>query len=169
MNKLSTQKRKWLVVSLSAVAIAILSLMSWQTKTAVVEEVSYGEALQPALSFSEDLSKIPGGVQPKAENPFNEDPEKPTELKEVQTAAPQEKLAFKEPEPVLPASLLVDPPTASSLRIHRVEKGETLSSISRLYYGTPHGWQDIYEANRDKITNKNSIKSGTLLNIPNRK
>lgn len=49
---------------------------------------------------------------------------------------------------------------------HMVKKGETLSEISRLYYGTSTGWQQIYNANQGTIPDTNKLKVGTLLMIP---
>jgi LysM repeat protein len=49
---------------------------------------------------------------------------------------------------------------------HKVTKGETLSSISQKYYGTTKRWNEIYEANKGHIPNKNSIKQGLVLIIP---
>ena len=51
-------------------------------------------------------------------------------------------------------------------RIHQVNKGETLSAISQKYYGSAMKWNDIYEANKSVIPNKNQIKPGTELVIP---
>lgn len=49
---------------------------------------------------------------------------------------------------------------------HKVAKGETLSSISQRYYGTSKRWNEIYETNKERIPNKNSIKTGLVLIIP---
>ena len=51
-------------------------------------------------------------------------------------------------------------------RIHLVSKGESLTEISLRYYGSENRWDDIYEANKDIIYDKNSIKTGTALVIP---
>ncbi|MEW6555735.1 MAG: LysM peptidoglycan-binding domain-containing protein, partial [Elusimicrobiota bacterium] len=42
-------------------------------------------------------------------------------------------------------------PLPKKITYHTVEKGETLTSISEKYYGTPDRWQDIYNANKTKI------------------
>lgn len=52
------------------------------------------------------------------------------------------------------------------LKVHRVEKGETLSSIAQKYYGDSKQWVLIYEKNQEKIPNKNSIRPNLLLEIP---
>lgn len=51
-------------------------------------------------------------------------------------------------------------------RTHTVKKGETLSEISRQYYGTGAKWREIYDANREKIGDKNQVRVGTELVIP---
>jgi chromosome segregation ATPase len=51
--------------------------------------------------------------------------------------------------------------------IHLVRNGETLSTISDLYFGTPTRWYDIYNANRDLIDDSYEINPGTKLAIPN--
>lgn len=50
-------------------------------------------------------------------------------------------------------------------KLHKVEKGETLRSISSKYYGTPTLWKLIYEENQDKII-KGMPKEGEILKIP---
>ncbi|MDR2777047.1 MAG: LysM peptidoglycan-binding domain-containing protein [Puniceicoccales bacterium] len=50
--------------------------------------------------------------------------------------------------------------------IHTVEDGETLSSISDKYYGTPNDWQKIFEANNITLKNPKSLRTGQQLIIP---
>lgn len=50
--------------------------------------------------------------------------------------------------------------------IHVVQDGQTLSHISRIYYGSPGQWQRIYEANLDVVPNVNRLRPGTELVIP---
>jgi nucleoid-associated protein YgaU len=49
---------------------------------------------------------------------------------------------------------------------HVVMKGETLSSISQKYYGTPDKWEDIYKANKVRIKDPDHIEPGWELTIP---
>jgi len=51
-------------------------------------------------------------------------------------------------------------------RVHRVQAGETLSSIARAYFGDTGTWRAIYEANRAQIPNPNRIEPGLELTIP---
>lgn len=55
---------------------------------------------------------------------------------------------------------------ADSPRSHTVKKGETLSEISRQYYGSSGRWDKILQANREKISDKNRVRVGTVLVIP---
>ncbi len=50
---------------------------------------------------------------------------------------------------------------------HKVESGESLSKISKHYYGDMNKYNAIYEANRDKLDNPDMIKVGQELVIPN--
>jgi len=50
--------------------------------------------------------------------------------------------------------------------IHTIREGETLSGISREYYGSENKWQKILNANRNVIKDANKLKPGTKLIIP---
>ena len=49
---------------------------------------------------------------------------------------------------------------------HRIAPGETLSSISQRYYGTPARWQEIVAANADVLSDQRSFTTGKMLRIP---
>jgi nucleoid-associated protein YgaU len=51
-------------------------------------------------------------------------------------------------------------------RFHIVRAGETLSDISRQYYGSADKWQKILGADRLPIENPSKLKPGTKLIIP---
>ena len=51
-------------------------------------------------------------------------------------------------------------------RTYTVRSGDTLSSIAESYYNNPGDWQSIYDANRSKISNPNSLYVGESLTIP---
>jgi tetratricopeptide (TPR) repeat protein len=56
--------------------------------------------------------------------------------------------------------------TAAGKR-HAVQRGDTLSSISRQYYGTSAKWRDIYNANRDILKSESeTLHIGMELRIP---
>ncbi len=49
---------------------------------------------------------------------------------------------------------------------YTVASGDTLSGISKRFYGTTSDWQKILEANRDKLKNPAGLKPGMELTIP---
>lgn len=53
-----------------------------------------------------------------------------------------------------------------ALRIHEVAKGDTLSAISKKYYGNANDYMKIFNANRDLLDNPDRIQVGQRLKIP---
>lgn len=51
-------------------------------------------------------------------------------------------------------------------RSHTVEKGDTLSQISKRFYGSAGHWKAIFDANRDQLDNPDLIHPGQTLRIP---
>jgi len=47
-----------------------------------------------------------------------------------------------------------------------VQSGDTLSTISKRFYGTPSRWIDIYQANRDRLSSENALRVGQTIRIP---
>jgi nucleoid-associated protein YgaU len=47
-----------------------------------------------------------------------------------------------------------------------VASGDTLTRISSRYYGTSTRWQDIFNANRDKLRSPDVLPLGVELRIP---
>ncbi len=58
------------------------------------------------------------------------------------------------------------PQNAERQRMHIVQKGETLSSISMKYYGNSNQWSKIVSANRTSLPDPNRLNLGTKLIIP---
>ncbi|MFN0035795.1 MAG: LysM peptidoglycan-binding domain-containing protein [Saprospiraceae bacterium] len=50
---------------------------------------------------------------------------------------------------------------------HTVEKGESLSKIAKHYYGDLMKYKDIFNANRDQLSDPDEIEVGQVLTIPN--
>jgi nucleoid-associated protein YgaU len=71
-------------------------------------------------------------------------------------AAPTRAVA---PEPVDVAATMLP-------RVHTVDSGENLSSISERYYGTPNRWREIFSANTDVMNSPNQLAPGMKLRIP---
>jgi nucleoid-associated protein YgaU len=49
---------------------------------------------------------------------------------------------------------------------YTVNKGDTLSKIAKEFYGSANRWHEIYDANRDQISNPDLIRPGQVLKIP---
>lgn len=49
---------------------------------------------------------------------------------------------------------------------HTVESGESLSKISKHYYGDANKYNEIFEANKDILKSADQIQPGQELNIP---
>jgi LysM repeat protein len=94
----------------------------------------------------------------------------------VQEVAADESPVSMAPLPVRPAigeaaaspvpSRPLPAATAPAPRRHTVAKGDTLFSLAQQYYGNRSRWRDIYEANRDRMPNENSLRLGMEVVIP---
>jgi nucleoid-associated protein YgaU len=54
----------------------------------------------------------------------------------------------------------------TSPQTYTVNKGDTLSKIAKEFYGSANRWHEIFDANRDQISNPDLIKPGQVLKIP---
>lgn len=66
--------------------------------------------------------------------------------------------------PQAPAS--TSPSPSNAPRTYTVQSGDTLSTISKRFYGTSSRWIDIYQANRDRLSSENALKVGQDIRIP---
>ncbi len=69
----------------------------------------------------------------------------------------------------LPESRLVDEDPAfwvQAGRVHRVQSGETLYSITKKYYGDGRHYRRIWVANRNRLTDPRRLRVGMKLIIP---
>src|SRR5512133_2700197 len=57
-------------------------------------------------------------------------------------------------------------PQGEAAQFHDVVKGDTLSAISKKYYGDPNKYNAIFEANRPMLSNPDKIYPGQKLRIP---
>jgi len=69
-------------------------------------------------------------------------------------------------QPPPPAAAAKSTVAAPAARQHVVAEGDTLSKISRRYYGTPDRWPEILEANRDVLRDARNLPLGASLRIP---
>jgi nucleoid-associated protein YgaU len=65
-----------------------------------------------------------------------------------------------------PGSTTPPEPIPVQPRTYTVQAGDTLSKISRLYYGDSNQYMKIFEANKDVLTDPNVIHPGNVLKIP---
>jgi nucleoid-associated protein YgaU len=54
----------------------------------------------------------------------------------------------------------------SSVRLYTVKSGDTLSKISKQFYGSPSDYMKIFDANRDQLNDPDKIRVGQELKIP---
>jgi nucleoid-associated protein YgaU len=84
-----------------------------------------------------------------------------------QSAPSQQQTAQNPPREIQkPAEHVPPAPPSAPEKIHIVEAGQTLSSISTLYYGNGEQWQKIVEANSDILKNPSQLRPGMRLKIP---
>lgn len=57
-------------------------------------------------------------------------------------------------------------PAAPPEQIYTVAAGDSLSKISKKFYGDANQWKRIFEANRDQVKNPDLIHPGQKLKIP---
>ncbi|MBF8669249.1 peptidoglycan-binding protein LysM [Pseudomonas putida] len=62
--------------------------------------------------------------------------------------------------------ITVTGPVAQAARFVTVEKGDTLSAISKKAYGDPNKYQKIFEANKPMLKHPDKIYPGQVLRIP---
>lgn len=55
---------------------------------------------------------------------------------------------------------------APESQMHIVAKGDTLSKISKQYYGDPNKYQQIFEANKPMLKHPDKIYPGQVLRVP---
>lgn len=54
----------------------------------------------------------------------------------------------------------------SSMKTYTVKSGDTLSRIAKEYLGDANAYMKIFDANRDQLTDPDTIKPGQVLKIP---
>ncbi|WP_347273802.1 LysM peptidoglycan-binding domain-containing protein [Candidatus Kuenenia sp.] len=140
------------------------------------------EGLSPQ---GEDLAKkedkISGGGEPKKENidqePAVEEQDYVIEGElrnagnaENKIATSSQKQAIKnlehkyQEESILPA----ESSQKSNVVTYKVQERDTLHKIAKKYYGDDNKWLLIFNANQDRIYDRNNIRVGTELIIPNK-
>lgn len=75
----------------------------------------------------------------------------------VKAAAPQSSRAGSSSPPAAAAT-----PTLS----YTVQSGDTLSALAKKFLGSANDYMDIFNANRDQLTDPDKIRPGQVLKIP---
>jgi hypothetical protein len=58
------------------------------------------------------------------------------------------------------------PAAAGGQQTHTVQAGDTLSAIAKRYLGDANAYMDIFNLNRDQLTDPDKIKPGQILKLP---
>jgi 5'-nucleotidase len=106
-------------------------------------------ALQAASNINPS-PKTPPDIPPSVTSPQPIDTEIPNTNNEQPTTNNEQRTMNTEP----------------SQKIHIVQKGDTLSSISAKYYGSARQWRKIVLANRNNLPDPNRLTPGSKLLIP---
>lgn len=85
--------------------------------------------------------------------------------RQIQTSAQGERAARRSFETPPSASATRDS-EKSTIRLYRVQRGDTLRSISKAFYGSEDFWTDLYQANRMVLDAPDRVSLGTILHIP---
>ena len=106
-----------------------------------------------------------------------EEPYTPTYTSlDAMDAAPATGTTTYEPPPAQPAMDVRVAPTDAGQpdeplspvgsQLYTVQKGDTLYQLARRFYNDQARWRDIWEANRDRISNPDRLSVGMQLVIP---
>jgi nucleoid-associated protein YgaU len=57
-------------------------------------------------------------------------------------------------------------PAQQTQQTYTVQSGDTLSGIAKKFLGNANAYMDIFNANRDQLTDPDKIKPGQVLKIP---
>lgn len=139
---------------------------NYQLKTQVAQMRGLPAPAQPAGGFGPAPATPTGAAEPDPEVAPEPDPE-PAPAVAAPASRPPVGAAVAPPvrPPATPPAAVSTP--ASSGRVHTVQKGDSLFSISRQYYGNGGRVNDIVAANRGVIADRNSpLKIGTPLKLP---
>ncbi len=55
---------------------------------------------------------------------------------------------------------------SATVQTYTVVGGDSLSKIAKKFYGNANKWREIFEANKDRISNPDLIQIGQVIKIP---
>lgn len=149
-----------------------LTAANEELRTRLEEPVIDSALLPPA-------SSAPAATAPTAtpSTPVATAPAAVTPAVDTAPSAPAAPGASGMPSPALAApapglgiatrpTAVTPPRPAAAARTHIVAQGDTLSNLSRRYYGAISYWPQLKQANRDVLGDKEDLKLGMRLRIP---
>ena len=74
--------------------------------------------------------------------------------------------AGNQPFRVIPEGAVPDPANQGRPQWYSVQKGDTLASIAKRFYGNAEAWRNIYQANRQTLAAPDQLKIGMRLRLP---
>jgi len=131
-----------------------------------LDELREQQARAKSSALRTAAATVPAARPPAVSLPEGTPPPLPPEATptpEVRRALPVTPAAA----PVAPVQTAATPaPTPAQPQSHTVVSGDTLSKISRKYYGNSGDWQKIAEANKAILPDPTKLKPGMVLTIP---
>jgi LysM repeat protein len=73
---------------------------------------------------------------------------------------------MKDPTPAPGATPRQTSAPAAAMTTYTVQSGDTLSAIAKKFLGNANDYMEIFNANRDQLTDPDKIKPGQVLKIP---
>ena len=103
----------------------------------------------------------------RIDNDFQQDLTAQISVRPQQQAQTQKPVTSPPPGPsVTPVSGTAQQSTAAGEQSYTVKKGDTLSAISKQFYGNANQYMEIFNANRDQLNDPDKIQVGQVLKIP---
>jgi nucleoid-associated protein YgaU len=130
-----------------------------QTQDALAALASENAQLRTRLALAGSST---AGANASPTRPGSPDRLAPVDL----TPAPVPPPAAAKPGAAAPDNSAKTAAKSAEPRIHVVVEGDSLTKISKQYYGTANRYEEIIAANRDVIRNENILIVGTTLKIP---
>jgi nucleoid-associated protein YgaU len=126
-------------------------------------QVAAGEEGSPILDAPPPETSIPSGVKPPVASNV-----KPPVVSNVKPPANNVKPVARPVRLVSSSPVTTRTTSISSGKVkqYKVQKGDSLSTISMKVYGDTRRWRDIYTANRASMRNERDLRVGQVLRIP---
>ena len=149
-------------------------LYRWRGLIALLLLLLVGGAVGVYLTSRSDETTVsqavPTATEKTVAEPTSTAKPEPTALPEPTATPMPEPTATPEPtptpEPTATPEPAATPEPTPGVTTHVVKSGDSLWRIAGASYGAPYRWTEIYEANKDSISNPDIIHPGQELHIP---